>query len=278
MIDYYLGWNAHLQPIGRLLIAWVILECEKTYLELGGNINQQERLSASPFKSEQLAGHECDVKKFNDDWCRFVIHNLAINCTTSSDLLKNEVSFVTFNYDVSLEVALHKGLGHIRLFKEEDDVITKFLGAGRIKHIYGEVRDVPPVDLPDVKWERSTGHGIEQYQLDYKEFLDAVYEKSLSIRVIDPKDKKADRDVIDAARKEIDDAEIVYILGYGFDKNNSERLGLSKSLHYDSSSTKKHVLFTNFGNQDRIRKRASGIFLGRPHGFATSVERAGSSR
>jgi hypothetical protein len=135
---------------------------------------------------------------------------------------------------------------------------------------------VPPVDLPNLNWERSTGHGIEQYHLDYKEFLDAVYEKSLGIRVIDPKDKEANRAVIDAARKEIDHAEIVYILGYGFDKNNSERLDLSKSLRYTSSSTRKHVLFTNFGNQDRIRKRASGIFLGQPHRFAMSVETTGT--
>jgi len=31
VIDYYLGWNAELQSIGKLLIAWVILECEHVH-------------------------------------------------------------------------------------------------------------------------------------------------------------------------------------------------------------------------------------------------------
>jgi hypothetical protein len=40
VIDYYLGWNLDLQNIGRLLIAWVILECEHRSQNTSNNINR----------------------------------------------------------------------------------------------------------------------------------------------------------------------------------------------------------------------------------------------
>ena len=72
IIDYYLGWNASFKDLGRLLIAWVILDCERRCTEAGaGNIN---RRAQSPVDN---------LKLFNDDWCRFLLHKLAINCKTS---------------------------------------------------------------------------------------------------------------------------------------------------------------------------------------------------
>jgi hypothetical protein len=50
VIDYYLGWNPRFQDIGRLLIAWVIIECEQKRLEFGGNINRSEMLRNSPYE------------------------------------------------------------------------------------------------------------------------------------------------------------------------------------------------------------------------------------
>lgn len=61
VIDYYLGWNPDLQDIGRLLIAWVILECEHESRN-GKNINRPT------------------TERAPDDWCRFIIHQLAIHC------------------------------------------------------------------------------------------------------------------------------------------------------------------------------------------------------
>src|SRR6516165_7711266 len=121
VIDYYLGWNEHLQSIGRLLIAWVIFECEKNYSELKGNINRRELLESSLFGQDHQRAKDCDVTKYDDDWYRFVLHKLAINCKSSNDLLKkNDVRFITFNYDVSLEIALSQGLKHIKQFTPED--------------------------------------------------------------------------------------------------------------------------------------------------------------
>jgi hypothetical protein len=52
----------------------------------------------------------------------------------------------------------------------------------------------------------------------------------------------------------------VYILGYGFDRNNSERLGLREGLAYEKADNVK-VMFTNFNNINRVNKRASRLLF-----------------
>jgi hypothetical protein len=167
-------------------------------------------------------------------------------------------------------VALHQGLRHIQRFKAHD--ITEFLGKDRICHIYGKVRDVPPLDPPLLKWskqsnwyKRVTAPGYDDTTplldyVEYKIFLDGIYDASRHLRVIDPKDKETDVDVIKAASEVIEQAKFVYILGYGFDENNSERLGLPKCLYYERAPNK-FVLFTNFGDISRVNKRASNLLF-----------------
>jgi hypothetical protein len=256
VIDYYLGWNASFKDLGRLLIAWVILDCERRCMEAGGgNINRRGQNPVA------------NLKLFNDDWCRFLLHKLAINCKTSSDLFKNQVKFVTFNYDLSLEIALSNGLAHIQLLKPQ---VIEFLAEDRIFHIYGKVRNgIVPSTLAwsdEAKNPKALdGPALLNYQRGYKDFLDALYEASLSIRVIGPEDKGSDEAVIQKAREAIERATYVYILGYGFDENNSKRLGFQQSLSHNG--LKKFVHFTNFGENNRVNKRASQIFFGRMDQF-----------
>jgi hypothetical protein len=273
VIDYFLGWNPKLQSIGRLLIAWVILECEYTHLNNGGNINRRELLLNSPLEEDRMRSNAIDLKKCKDDWCRFVIHQLAINCKDSSDIFRNDVQFVTFNYDVSLERALHEGLQHIQLFQPED--IAKFLANDRIMHVYGKVRENPLEPPPVIKWSEQGrdpkglgGSARAQYFSDYKTFLDQIYAASQGIRVIDPEDKRTDEDTIEAATRAIAGASRVYILGYGFDENNSKIIDLSRSLNCQTSN--KSVMFTNYGNINRVNKRVARVCYGDPSHFTES--------
>ena len=66
---------------------------------------------------------------------------------------------------------------------------------------------------------------------------------------------------MEAAKEALARANCVYILGYGFDENNSKLLELSKLLRLDGS--RKAVLFTNYGNINRVNKNASRVFFGR---------------
>jgi hypothetical protein len=256
VIDYYLGLNSDLQDIGRLLIAWVILDREHKFQQ-GKNHNRRQ-----------------DSEPREDNWCRFIIHQLAIHCKKSKDLLFNPVMFVTFNYDVSLEHALKKGLSHIKMFDDED--VETFLAGSRIVHIYGKVRDgYAPAHWPVSglqKLDRSnlTEHSAPSYHAQMNELLDIAYDAAKGLRVIDPHDKGANDTDLMMARTAIAKAKRIFILGYGFDEHNSERLGLRDSLAHNVSPGYQSVAFTNYQDIGQINKRASKLFYGNPRNFLTS--------
>jgi hypothetical protein len=224
VVDYFLGLNSDLHDLGRLLIAWVILECET-----------------------RPPTHDAP----HLDWLRFVRHQLTDGCGKSSDLIGNKVSFLTFNYDVSLELTLNNGLSANSHFDRSD--VDDFFKAGRITHVYGRVRD--PVDARRIDFEtlkrmRSIDHAA-------REAIDEVYRLSKGIRVIDPNDKGADERALEFARNQVANAAIVYILGFGFDKNNIVRIGLDGVTR----NGRKRVLMTNFQNHGRINKRADRLLF-----------------
>jgi len=260
VIDYFLGQNPMLQPIGKLMIAWVILECEWQYSRLRANINRKELLLNSPNLQDQRRAETLDVSKYKDNWYRFIIHKLVNNSTTSSDLLKNKVHFITFNYDVSLETALSDALRGIEQFEPSD--VQNFMKDNRIMHVYGKVREPGSVDACnwDTPWGNKLALSDPGNHNMFKSFLDVVYASAKGIRVIDPTDKESDKKVIQAAREMISDAKCLYILGYGFDENNNKRLELSEATYYERNS--KWVLFTNYNNSNRINKSASRFFFG----------------
>ena len=252
VIDYYLGWNPDLQNIGRLLIAWVILESE--------HFSQSTNINRPP-----------PAKQGQDDWCRFIIHQLAIHCKESKDLLLNRVSFVTFNYDVSLEHALRNGLKHIQMFDAKD--VTRFLDASRIIHIYGKIRDVVAA-ATRVEWDAQNqdpkqlgGAQLMSFHTKMKQILDIAYSASKGLRVIDPQDKGADDTEIMIARAVVANAKRIFILGYGFDEHNSGRLNLREYLRHTVALGDRRIAFTNYQDINQINKRASNLFYGNPRAF-----------
>jgi hypothetical protein len=101
-------------------------------------------------------------------------------------------------------------------------------------------------------------------------FLDRAFEASEGIRTIDPHDK-VDESVLKPARDAIRDAECIYILGFGFDRRNCERIGLqSGPLQLTLGQRPKRVFFTNLDNSNRINKEASKAFFGYSDGFQES--------
>jgi hypothetical protein len=257
VIDYYLGWNADVQDIGRLLIAWVIMECEQ--LSKNGNLNRYLPKSS----------HTANTQNYYDDWVRFIVHQIAIHCRESSDLLENKVSFVTFNYDVSLEARLRNGLGHIQLFSASD--VTKFLSGTRIVHVYGKIRD-ENAKSNNIPWEMQEqdpnmlGVRTGDYHMAMKNLLDAANAASKGLRVIDPHDKGAYDIEIMMARRAIAEAQRIFILGYGFDEHNSDRLALRDQLANSVGGTSR-VAFTNYGDINQINKRASKLVYRHSGGF-----------
>ena len=118
IIDYFLAWNDLISGIGKLIIAAAILECE----------------------SNSVRGYDRG-DYVNKDWYRFLVHRLVVGCKKSSDIFENSVTFVTFNYDMSLEYYLFQALSFNDIFNEAD--VETFLRE-RIVHVYGSIRSAIP--------------------------------------------------------------------------------------------------------------------------------------
>lgn len=252
VIDYFLGWNPALQTAGKMIIAWVILECEATYRRDGYNTNRH-----------YLQPPE-NIDRGHDDWGRFVLYDLVSRCAKSEDLLQNDVKFITFNYDMSLEWRIQNGLENIELFKEKD--IKEFM-KGRVLHVYGSVRDTATAELFDLEVSQhimNGANGVEDPLRRFQEIkyhADLAYEASKNIYCIDPHEKTSDDKTLKLAQEAFDRADLVYILGYGFDENNSARLNLEKSLR-PGKTRRKEVFFTNYGDVNRVNRKASKLLFG----------------
>jgi len=270
VIDYFLGQNPHLGDIGKFFIAWVLLECEAVFLKYGINNNRRELLLRTSDRTDREKASSIEhLRHYNDNWYRFLIHKLVTGCPDAQSLLNNKVTFITFNYDVSLEFQLSQGLSAIAQFAEENTV-RQFFEGNRFIHIYGKVREDATAPPPSFDLDLLGGvtfgaakpqPGPPQLWNSNNALFDTVYEASKGIRTIAPHEKTVDS-VVETARRAIADANCVYILGYGFDENNSKLLLLPDSLAL--TKTHKTVMFTNFGDHNLVNKKASRLFFGSP--------------
>lgn len=264
VIDYFLEQNADLQDVGRLVIAMVLLDCEIQYAR-EGNVNRREIIAHQTKVGAAVTAAQVDIRAFNDDWLRFVLYKLTSHCSASCDLANNRVRFVTFNYDLSLEMRLHAGLSNISLFDARD--IDNFLSGDRILHVYGKLWE--KLDHPrssELKLAKKFSPNDYETMEACRERFDLAFEASKGIRIIGGPEKERDEAAIALARESIMLAEFVYILGYGFDENNSERLGLGSALS-GSPNRNRNVMFTNFMGHNRISNAASRLMLGTQNQF-----------
>jgi hypothetical protein len=75
------------------------------------------------------------------DWYRFLLHRLTSEISGTVSILRNDVTFVTFNYDVSLDQYLYDRLNSIEIIPDGEG--AKFMDSNRILHIYGSIRSPP---------------------------------------------------------------------------------------------------------------------------------------
>lgn len=222
VIDDFLGRNEDIADIGKLLIAMVILECES---------KSTPRSSQKGERGEYLAG---------GDWIRYIVQQLTIGCEKPEQLLANKVTFITFNYDLSLELRLHRALKNYRWFAD-GGISDQFFSKERIYHVYGKLYDFEP-DHPDPP---AASYNNKSFPLANE--IDRAYDASKNIRTISPDEKTIDTDIPEAIAK----AEYLYFLGYGFDRRNNELLQLGQRTDYIGWQ---YVNFTNFGNSNKVSK------------------------
>lgn len=161
-----------------------------------------------------------DTLFYDDSWYKTLLQKLKI---TFDDFEKNKISFVTFNYDRSLEHFLMTALRN-QFNKSESEVAEK-LKKIPIVHLYGKLGLLP--------WEAAKP---DEYSREYNSKIlpHLLRRSSKSLRIIydkleldNPEFKQA-RQILSAARR-------IYFLGFGYHKDNLERLKIKSYLTYTSS-------------------------------------------
>jgi hypothetical protein len=236
VIDYFLGWNPPLHDLGRMMIAGSLLERES---------------HGSPFRNRNREKGEGGAGA--DNWVRFIAHELLMGLSHSDQLLNNRVRFITFNYDNSLEKRLEQALSANNVLSREH--ISAFLAGGRIIHMYGALKDVPPPKREDFD---ALGQNFVSYGSTLEiNMANALVDKwhlaAEEIQVIDPHTKDLGA-AGTAAKAVMESASRIYFLGFAFDAENVKRLGLP----YAGSDTQpRHFYFTNLGNFGAVNKLAA---------------------
>lgn len=152
---------------------------------------------------------------YDGSWYSTLLNKIQPNF---DDFEKNQISFITFNYDRSLEHFLMTALKN--RFKKTETEVAEKLKKIPIVHLYGK--------LANLTWENN---GVDNFKRDYNpeitphllrkssKSLKIIYDK---VEITDPDFKQA-RDLIKAASR-------IYFLGFGFHKDNLERLRIKSIL------------------------------------------------
>lgn len=152
-----------------------------------------------------------DFLQIRDDWYGWIYRKMR-PFNDISDLSKNKVSFITFNYDRSLEhyflTSLCNSFGYVN-----KSIIMEKLSSIPIVHVYGELGSLEEMDDNYL----SFGGKCNFIEISkFKDNIKTMYERN------ENRNEKID--------EILKDAEKIFILGFGFDKENVQFLKLKKYL------------------------------------------------
>ncbi|MBI3481063.1 MAG: hypothetical protein HY016_12025 [Nitrosomonadales bacterium] len=183
-IDEFLGRNPHFMEIGKLAIAYYLCGYE--------NPDAVRRLDN------------------DDNWYSALWKVLTDGIDTADDLARNQVKFISFNYDRSLEFFLHDSTKNT--FGVTDAQAFKAWAKIDISHVYGLLGEFNYI---------SNGNA-RQYISDQSAARLKVAASSIAIMP----EAREDGEQFQNARNWLYEAERICFLGFGFDVLNVRRLGL----------------------------------------------------
>lgn len=222
-IDTFLRNHPDQQEIGKQLIAAEILRCENR------------------------------IWSTSENWYGQLVDSL-VNCEDPEEILQSDLSIITFNYDVSLEYFLYDQLLKMPKFFPYLKDICEIL-QNRIIHVYGSVREA---SFEDIYKSYGNFYGSFKQEVHPTILLNEANKSSLEV-IYGDKHKNRELPHIQSACELIYSAKKIYVLGFGFDINNTDLLKLSK-LRSDQE-----LLYTNFGNNgiinDRVKKLCGNNLL-----------------
>jgi len=211
-IDFFINENRKYADLGKVLIARRLIECEDE------------------------KGLYCDAA---DNWYRYLVE--LIKAPKYEEVFNNNVAFVTFNYDRSLEQYLYHHFESLYTGKTKEEIL-KLFSHFKIVHLYGDIGKLPFQEDDGFKYS-STDRIVDRYRSCIN-----------TIHLIGEERTRKEFDILNGMLK---DAQSVYFLGFGFDQVNISRINLEllrgKNVYYtglglpDSKNRAIYDLFVNKG-------------------------------
>lgn len=179
-IDSFIAFRPAYQEIGELAIAAALIPLE------------------NPIPLIALSGN----------WYQMLWNEMLTNVATPQELLLNRISFVTFNYDRSLEQYLLVAISHT--FDLELDAAFHLLSHIPIQHVYGSLGNYSP----DTGYRYGNQEGTQ--------LIESILATRNSIKTVPavrgPKDEQS--------ANWLAKAQHVFVMGFGFDPTNCTRIDL----------------------------------------------------
>jgi hypothetical protein len=159
-----------------------------------------------------LIGYEDPDKLFRfepPNWLRYIYNNLN---TSFEDFGRNTLSFVTFNYDRTVEHFFFESLK--RTYHKTDEECKSVLSQIPIIHLHGRLGFLP--------WQRPNGRPYSTlHDLDgIRASIDEI--KIIHEDISDGRDKD-----FESAKQLMQNAYRILFLGFGYNRTNIERLGIA---------------------------------------------------
>jgi hypothetical protein len=207
-IDKYLNVNKEFKEIGTHSIATAIHHYE--------------------FQSQlKLSGHSV----VEGNWYTYLYQKMIEGFNTKEELLRihaNNVSFITFNYDRSLEHFLFSNLyGLLKNAGVDMERVANTLKKIPFIHVYGKIGDLPwqrDIFLTDRYFNANANPPILSYGADARVPGELAKYTSRMIDLI--YEERKNKQEIQAAKELIFNADRVFFLGFGYDEMNLSILGL----------------------------------------------------
>ncbi len=214
LIDSFIARNPDISEEGRRLISLCVLAAEKNSRFLR-EIQEPER---------------------QFDWY-YLLFNIMVDTLEEPgsyvDFKKNEVAFITFNYDRSLEYYLYDALKNtfgeidLRKYKPVDLIPFKFI------HVYGKIDNFP--------WEEPEGL---EYKSNYS--IRDILRVAGNIKLIHERNDE----FLDDIKETIIKAKNIFFLGFGYDEDNMTALGWPEVF---VRGVEKRIFGTAFNRPERRR-------------------------
>jgi hypothetical protein len=164
----------------------------------------------------------------NQDWFSYLYKKMTNDLKAPDDRLKfkqNKVSFITFNYDRSLEHFFYESLKNSFTYTNKE-LLTEVKSIP-IFHVYGKISDLD--------WERDSGEGIKYLYHSNKKVqhlftINKLDELRGNIKLMYQNNVKTDYSKL---VEKIKTAKKIFFLGFGYSEENMEVLEIGDSLSYE---------------------------------------------